>query len=196
MAVRSPAAREQPFSPARIGTQTPVPGWGFAPSSSAMADKVAEILQFVGSEFTESDATAALERAGGDVEEAVAMLLEEGLFGSGMKACSRCAFSQLLFFALQEAMQAAAAAAVVAVARIAIVPVRRRRESEGRDDLVSTLSYYRCEQRCSQHACRALIHDRSQCPTPLRAGLLSPRVVSPHPQGLQGSHLNLSQTSA
>ncbi len=127
MAVRSPAAREQPFSPARIGTQTPVPGWGFAPSSSAMADKVAEILQFVGSEFTGSDATAALERAGGDVEEAVAMLLEEGLFGSGMKARSRCAFSQLLFFALQEAMQAAAAAAaVVAVARIAIVPVRRR----------------------------------------------------------------------
>ena len=38
--------------------------------------------------------------------------------------------------------------------------------------------------------------DRSQCPTPLRAGLLGPRVVSPHPQGLQGSHLNLSQTSA
>ena len=36
---------------------------------------------------------------------------------------------------------------------------------------------------CSQHACRALIHDRSQCPTPLRAGLLGPRVVSPHPQG-------------
>ena len=33
---------------------------------------------------------------------------------------------------------------------------------------------------------------QSQCPTPLRAGLLSPRVVSPHPQGLQGSHLNLS----
>ena len=30
----------------------------------------------------------------------------------------------------------------------------------------------------------------------LRAGLLGPRVVSPHPQGLQGSHLNLSQTSA
>ena len=29
-----------------------------------------------------------------------------------------------------------------------------------------------------------------------RAGLLGPRVVSPHPQGLQGSHLNLSQTSA
>ena len=26
--------------------------------------------------------------------------------------------------------------------------------------------------------------------------LLGPRVVSPHPQGLQGSHLNLSQTSA
>ena len=26
----------------------------------------------------------------------------------------------------------------------------------------------------------------------LRAGLLGPRVVSPHPQGLQGSHLNLS----
>ena len=25
---------------------------------------------------------------------------------------------------------------------------------------------------------------------------LGPRVVSPHPQGLQGSHLNLSQTSA
>ena len=49
---------------------------------------------------------------------------------------------------------------------------------------------------CSQHACRALIHDRSQCPTPLRAGLLGPRVVSPHAQGLQGSHLNLSQTSA
>ena len=48
------------------------------------------------------------------------------------------------------------------------------------------------QQRCSQHACRALIHDRSQCPTPLRAGLLGPRVVSPHPQGLQGSHLNLS----
>ena len=46
----------------------------------------------------------------------------------------------------------------------------------------------------NQH--RALIHDRSQCPTPLRAGLLGPRVVSPHPQGLQGSHLNLSQTSA
>ena len=44
--------------------------------------------------------------------------------------------------------------------------------------------------------CRALVHDRSQCPTPLRAGLLGPRVVSPHPQGLQGSHLNLSQTSA
>ena len=41
------------------------------------------------------------------------------------------------------------------------------------------------------HACRALVHDRSQCPTPLRAGLLGPRVVSPHPQGLQGSHLNL-----
>ena len=37
---------------------------------------------------------------------------------------------------------------------------------------------------------------QSQCPTPLRAGLLGPRVVSPHPQGLQGSHLNLSQTSA
>ena len=37
---------------------------------------------------------------------------------------------------------------------------------------------------------------RSQCPTPLRAGLLSPRVVPPHPQGLQGSHLNLSQASA
>ena len=58
---------------------------------------------------------------------------------------------------------------------------------------------WRCakhQQRCSQHACRALIHDRSQCPTPLRAGLLGPRVVSPHPQGLQGSHLNLSQTSA
>ena len=52
------------------------------------------------------------------------------------------------------------------------------------------------QQRCSQHACRALIHDRSQCPTPLRAGLLSPRVVPPHPQGLQGSHLNLSQASA
>ena len=52
------------------------------------------------------------------------------------------------------------------------------------------------QQRCSQHACRALIHDRSQCPTPLRAGLLGPRVVSPHTQGLQGSHLNLSQTSA
>ena len=52
------------------------------------------------------------------------------------------------------------------------------------------------QQRCSQHACRALIHDRSQCPPPLRAGLLGPRVVSPHPQGLQGSHLNLSQTSA
>ena len=33
-------------------------------------------------------------------------------------------------------------------------------------------------------------------PTPLRAGLLGPPVVSPHPQGLQGSHLNLSQTSA
>ena len=33
---------------------------------------------------------------------------------------------------------------------------------------------------------------QSQCPTPLRAGLLGPRVVSPHPQGLQGSHLNLS----
>ena len=31
---------------------------------------------------------------------------------------------------------------------------------------------------------------------PLREGLLGPRVVSPHPQGLQGSHLNLSQTSA
>ena len=30
----------------------------------------------------------------------------------------------------------------------------------------------------------------------LRAGLLSPRVVPPHPQGLQGSHLNLSQASA
>ena len=28
------------------------------------------------------------------------------------------------------------------------------------------------------------------------AGLLGPRVVSPHSQGLQGSHLNLSQTSA
>ena len=28
------------------------------------------------------------------------------------------------------------------------------------------------------------------------AFLLGPRVVSPHPQGLQGSHLNLSQTSA
>ena len=58
---------------------------------------------------------------------------------------------------------------------------------------------WRCakhQQRCSQHACRALIHDRSQCPTPLRAGLLSPRVVPPHPQGLQGSHLNLSQASA
>ena len=41
-----------------------------------------------------------------------------------------------------------------------------------------------------------VIHDRSQCPTPLRAGLLGPRVVSPHSQGLQGSHLNLSQTSA
>ena len=41
-----------------------------------------------------------------------------------------------------------------------------------------------------------MYHDRSQCPTPLRAGLLGPRVVSPHPQGLQGSHLNLSQTSA
>jgi len=26
--------------------------------------------------------------------------------------------------------------------------------------------------------------------------VLGPRVVSPHPQGLQGSHLNLSQTSA
>ena len=41
---------------------------------------------------------------------------------------------------------------------------------------------------------------QSQCPTrtplALRAGHLSPRVVSPHPQGLQGSHLNLSQTSA
>ena len=36
----------------------------------------------------------------------------------------------------------------------------------------------------------------SEDPTPLRAGLLGPRVVSPHPQGLQGSHLNLSQTSA
>ena len=34
--------------------------------------------------------------------------------------------------------------------------------------------------------------NQSQCPTPLRAGLLGPRVVSPHPQGLQGSHLNLS----
>ena len=34
------------------------------------------------------------------------------------------------------------------------------------------------------------------CPIPLRAGLLGPRVVSPHPQGLQGSHLNLAQTSA
>ena len=34
------------------------------------------------------------------------------------------------------------------------------------------------------------------CETPLRAGLLGLRVVSPHPQGLQGSHLNLSQTSA
>jgi len=34
--------------------------------------------------------------------------------------------------------------------------------------------------------------NRNQCPTPLRAGLLGPRVVSPHPQGLQGSHLNLS----
>jgi len=46
-------------------------------------------------------------------------------------------------------------------------------------------------ERCSHHACRALIHDRSQCPTPLRAGLryLGPRVVSPHSQGLQGSHL-------
>ena len=52
------------------------------------------------------------------------------------------------------------------------------------------------QQRCSQHACRALIHDRSQCPTPLRAGLLGPRVVSPHPQGLQGSHLNLSHRPA
>jgi len=31
---------------------------------------------------------------------------------------------------------------------------------------------------------------------PLREGLLGPGVVSPHPQGLQGSHLNLSQTSA
>ena len=33
---------------------------------------------------------------------------------------------------------------------------------------------WRCakhQQRCSQHACRALIHDRSQCPTPLRADL-------------------------
>ena len=29
-------------------------------------------------------------------------------------------------------------------------------------------------------------------PCGLRAGLLGPRVVSPHPQGLQGSHLNLS----
>ena len=28
----------------------------------------------------------------------------------------------------------------------------------------------RHQQRCSQHACRALIHDRSQCPAPLRAG--------------------------
>ena len=52
------------------------------------------------------------------------------------------------------------------------------------------------QQRCSQHACRALIHDRSQCPTPLRAGLLGPRVVSPHSQGLPGSHRNLLQTSA
>ena len=42
----------------------------------------------------------------------------------------------------------------------------------------------------------SFIHDRSQCPTPLRAGLLGSRVVSPHPQGLQGSHLNLSQASA
>ena len=33
-------------------------------------------------------------------------------------------------------------------------------------------------------------------PHPLREGLLGPRVVSPHPQGLQGSHLNLSQASA
>ena len=28
-----------------------------------------------------------------------------------------------------------------------------------------------------------------KCPTPLRAGLLGPRAVSPHPQGLQGSHV-------
>ena len=32
--------------------------------------------------------------------------------------------------------------------------------------------------------------------TIVTAGLLSPRVVPPHPQGLQGSHLNLSQASA
>ena len=37
---------------------------------------------------------------------------------------------------------------------------------------------------------------QSQCPTPLRAGLLGPRVVSPHPQGLQGSPQPLTQTSA
>ena len=46
----------------------------------------------------------------------------------------------------------------------------------------------------TRQAPAASIHLRlqSQCPTPLRAGLLGPRVVSPHPQGLQGSHLNLS----
>ena len=49
---------------------------------------------------------------------------------------------------------------------------------------------------CELSECDPLFMTGLNVPPPLRAGLLGPRVVSPHPQGLQGSHLNLSQTSA
>ena len=58
---------------------------------------------------------------------------------------------------------------------------------------------WRCaehQQRCSQHACRALIHDRPQCPSPLRAGLLGPRVVSPPSPGASRARTSTSHRPA
>ena len=53
-------------------------------------------------------------------------------------------------------------------------------------------TYFLLNNKVCERTCRLHLRLQSQCPTPLRAGLLGPRVVFPHPQGLQGSHLNLS----
>ena len=49
---------------------------------------------------------------------------------------------------------------------------------------------------CNMRVAHSFMTGLNAPPPGLRAGLLGPRVVFPHPQGLQGSHLNLSQTSA